>query len=307
MSKQIHGYRKEEMTELKARSYVRQSDRLAQAELRWLVDVFPGLGTDVKGEVAGAVLRCWSFDPWVDSDIEQVIIQICKERPDEVSWQEALARYRIVEGRFEDAYAICISIPNEKHTDTSLRTYCEVLRQMNDVSPMAFSTAQRYWSVRPDDVENTVFLSRLCLQRKDVGMAENVIRRGLEKCPTDTRLRYHLAISLKLGGRLEECIAEPQDLLRAPDNESYRSHDEVRLLMARCLVESGMYEAAMRQLQGMARGREVLELIYSVGLKYIDDGDYKKARDCWEEIYGVDVRFKDVATRVAAGISEAAP
>jgi hypothetical protein len=70
--------------------------------------------------------------------------------------------------------------------------------------------------------------------------------------------------------------------------------------MAKCLIESGVYDRAVRQLEGMIRNTQVLDLLYEIGLKYVEVGKEEKANECWQEIYAVAVRYKDVATRIHA-------
>ena len=68
--------------------------------------------------------------------------------------------------------------------------------------------------------------------------------------------------------------------------------------MTKCLIEERIYDAALRQLQGMKRETDTLELFYELGLKYEASLNGDKAKECWEEIFAVDVRFKDVAERI---------
>ena len=293
----MNGYRADPVNELKARCYVHIGN-LKWEEINFLTAVCESLKTRLKHEVAQTVIRWWLDAPTIQEQIEALITIVSRERPRVMDYQVALARYRLLQGRTNEALAVCGSIPESEHTEASLGIYSEILRGRGERSPMAFACLERFWAARPGHIENSLYLAKLCLERKDVGFAEGIIRRGLALAPDEPRLRYHLALVLRLAGRTQECLAELQELLRIPDSATYRSHDDVRLLMAKCLMESSVYDAAARQLQGMTRTSAVLDLLYELGTKYSAAGKYEKARECWEDIYAVDVRYKDVASRI---------
>lgn len=284
--------------ELRARALLRLGTA-APHDLEWLSEIAPTFPTKLKRELAVFVADQWLKAPYLQEKIEKFFMQLRAEWPSNPRYSEVLARFKLLERKVEDAFAICASIPSDNHTEGSLQSYSEALRTLNDDSEQAFAIAQRYWSACPGNIENTLYCARLSIKRKDANFAEQVIRRGLASSPTDHRLRYHLALVLKLSGRLPECIAELQDLLRSPESEAYRSHEDFRLLMAKCLIESGVYDAAVRQLQGLNRKREVLDLLYEIGSKYSEAGRTEKANECWQEIYAVDVRYKDVLSKIS--------
>lgn len=296
---QCSEYRTEITYELRARACVHLGDLKLQ-DMKWLADVYLALPAKLKQDVAAMIARQWLKAPCLEEKIENLLRLIRTEEPGNAFYSEALARYKMRQNKVDDAHAICVSIPLNKHTEGSLGIYCDVLRKRNDVSDQAFAVSQRYWDARPEDIENTLYLASLSIRRKDIGLAEGVIRRGISNRPEDHRLQYHLALVLKLAGRLLDCIAELQALLRSPESSEYRSHEDVRLLLAKCLIESGVYDGAARQLEGMSRNTQVLDLLYEIGLKYVETAKEEKANHCWQEIYAVDVHYKDVATRIHA-------
>ncbi|MFY9854665.1 MAG: hypothetical protein WAK26_12390, partial [Terracidiphilus sp.] len=82
--------------------------------------------------------------------------------------------------------------------------------------------------------------------------------------------------------------------------ESYRSKEEIYVLLARCFVRLGMLEAAMKQYLLAGRSEKHLDDLYELGLRFEEAGDGRNARACWEEVYATDIRFRDVATRVGS-------
>ena len=292
-------YRTEVTNELKARTYLHLG-KATQPDLEWICEVAPTFPNELRCKSSLFVAQQWLNAPYLEEKIEKFFELVRAEWPGNPWYSEVLARLKILERKVDEAYAICASIPSDNHTEGSLGVYCEVLRKMADDSEQAFAISQRYWATRPGDIENTLYCVSLAIRRKEVGLAEKLIRQAIGACPGDHRLRYHLALVLKLSGRLPECIGELQELLRSPESEAYRSHEDVTLLMARCLVESGVYDAAVRQLQGITKKREVLDLLYEIGSKYSEAGKVEKANECWQQIYAVDVRFKDVLARISA-------
>jgi hypothetical protein len=114
----------------------------------------------------------------------------------------------------------------------------------------------------------------------------------------ELRVRYHLALVYRMSGRVQDCIAEPQQVLRTEGFESYRSKEDIYILLARCFVQQGMLEAAMKQYLLVGRSGKYLDDFYDLGTKFESGGDQRNARACWEEVYATDVRYRDVATKI---------
>lgn len=295
----LDGYRLAEVKELKARCYL-QVKHLEWPEIAFLAEVCPDLSLSLKQHVAHVVLHWWLKAPSIQKQIEELLLVVGREQLRVIEYEEALAYYRVLQGRLDEALGVCVSIPDADLTEGLLAVYCQILRTRNEHSSRTFDLFSRLWVARPENVENSLYLANLSLERRDIGFAEAVIRKSLELNAADIRVRYHLAVVLRMSGRIQECLAELQQLLRVPESDSYRSHDDVRLLMAKCLMESNVDDAAVRQLQGMVRTSAVLDLLYDLGLKYSAADKQEKARECWADIYGIDVRYKDVAMRINA-------
>jgi hypothetical protein len=103
-----------------------------------------------------------------------------------------------------------------------------------------------------------------------------------------------------MSGQIQDCIGELQQVLRTEGFESYRSKEEIYVLLARCFVRLGMLEAAMKQFLLAGRSEKHLDDLYELGLRFEEARDGRNARACWEEVYATDIRFKDVATRIGS-------
>jgi tetratricopeptide (TPR) repeat protein len=295
--KVLDGFRDPRLAEVRARGLLGVG-KFDESSLAVLAETVPALSGDIRSKASVAIVTQWIRMPFLDDRIERFLLDEKRSKPDDVPCLTAVAKYHFIQGRTEEAISFCRSIPTELQSVESLAVYSELLRMRAEYTAEAFDIFIQRWELVPDDVEHAMSLVKACIARRDVGRAEGVIRSALNLRPDDQRLRYHLALVLKSAGRLQDCIAELQELLRLPANGAFRSQEDLKLLMVRCLFESGLYEPAHRQLQGMMRSREVLELLYEIGSRYAETGKNEKANDCWADIYSVDVRFRDVAARV---------
>src|SRR5208337_2504233 len=134
-------YRTEIGNELRARACLRLGDLKLQ-DMEWLADVRLGFPTKLKHEVAQMVARQWLKAPCLNEKVEKLLTLIRTDEPDNACYSEALARYKMLQKRVDEAYAICASIPLDKNTEGSLGIYCDVLRKLNDDAPKAFAASQ---------------------------------------------------------------------------------------------------------------------------------------------------------------------
>jgi tetratricopeptide (TPR) repeat protein len=296
-AERIDDYRATDVAELLVRCHL-GIGRFDHKSLCFVAQALSGLPPDLQAQVEDILPTEWMKAPFQDEKIEAVFLKLRGEKAHDARYQIALARYRVLQGHPQEALSMCEGIPSQLHSEESLSLYSELLRARGDVTEKGFEVALQLWKLVPGDSENALFLVKCCIRAKDLGRAEAVVRSAMIHHPDDQRLRYHLAVVLKLAGRTQDCIGEPQELLRSPEESAFRSQEEVSLLMIRCLIESGLHDAAHRQAQGMIRSREVLELLYELGLRYSEAGKNEKANNCWADIYSVDVRFRDVATRL---------
>jgi hypothetical protein len=266
--------------------------------MQFLSEVFFTASTELKLLAGASIVNSWITAPYADEKLDLILVELRFLEPINVTYLTAQARMKVLQGRAPEALAICAAIPSQLHSETTLAIYCELIRLQTCISETDFDILYRYWALTPEHIDNTIFLANQCVSRRDIGRSELIVRRGLEKVPDAARLRYQLAVILKLAGRRQDCIAELQQLLQLPEDDLCRSREDIRLLMIRCLIETELYEAAFRQAQTMIRTRDVLEVLYELGSRFFETGKGDRAKECWEDIYAVDVRFKDVAEKV---------
>jgi tetratricopeptide (TPR) repeat protein len=107
-------------------------------------------------------------------------------------------------------------------------------------------------------------------------------------------------------GLLDEAIGELQKVCHAVDRGAPFSQPIQALTwLAQCLVDKGAPEAAVRwyqkalQLPGLDSGSRC-SIYYDLGAAYQAAGDNKSALTNFMEVYGSNIDFRDVASRIKA-------
>ncbi len=122
----------------------------------------------------------------------------------------------------------------------------------------------------------------------------------------DPETHYNLGIAFKEMGLLDEAIGELQKVCHAVDRGAAFSQPIQALTwLAQCLVDKGAPEAAVRwyqkalQLPGLDSGSRC-SIYYDLGAAYQAAGDNKAALTNFMEVYGSNIDFRDVASRIKA-------
>jgi pilus assembly protein FimV len=120
----------------------------------------------------------------------------------------------------------------------------------------------------------------------------------------DPETHYNLGIAFKEMGLLDEAIGELQKVCHAVDRGAPFSQPIQALTwLAQCLVDKGAPEAAVRwyqkalQLPGLDSGSRC-SIYYDLGAAYQAAGDNKAALTNFMEVYGSNIDFRDVASRI---------
>ena len=122
----------------------------------------------------------------------------------------------------------------------------------------------------------------------------------------DPETHYNLGIAFKEMGLLDEAIGELQKVCHAVDRGAPFSQPIQALTwLAQCLVDKGAPEAAVRwyqkalQLPGLDDGSRCA-IYYDLAMAYQSSGDNKSALANFMEVYGSNIDFRDVASRIKA-------
>ena len=120
----------------------------------------------------------------------------------------------------------------------------------------------------------------------------------------DYETHYHIAIAYKEMGLMEESIREFQDavnMVRADDGT--RRFFQCCTLLGHCFMEQGMPNLALlwfrRALETPnLNAEEKQALLYETANAYEMGGEMPKAVECFEQIYAVNVDYRDVSARL---------
>jgi tetratricopeptide (TPR) repeat protein len=122
----------------------------------------------------------------------------------------------------------------------------------------------------------------------------------------DPETHYNLGIAFKEMGLLDEAIGELQKVCHAVDRGTAFSQPIQALTwLAQCLVDKGAPEAALRWYQkalaipGLDDGSRCA-IYYDLAAAYEASGDRKSALVNFMEVYGSNIDFRDVASRIKA-------
>jgi tetratricopeptide (TPR) repeat protein len=131
------------------------------------------------------------------------------------------------------------------------------------------------------------------LQKFKQGVAENVEEEDYDS-------HYDLGVAFKEMGLLDEAIGEFQKALRGQQHR-VRTHEA----LGQCFIEKGMWPVAATILLKVAMepGLDDAQLIgvnYLLGQAQEALGKRADALAAYQRVYAVDIRFQDVAQRVAA-------
>ncbi|HSM86458.1 MAG TPA: tetratricopeptide repeat protein, partial [Candidatus Limnocylindrales bacterium] len=120
----------------------------------------------------------------------------------------------------------------------------------------------------------------------------------------DPETHYNLGIAFKEMGLLDEAIGELQKVCHAVDKgTSFSQPIQAYTWLAQCLVDKGAPEAAVRwyqkalQLPGLDDGSRCA-IYYDLASAYEAYGDKKSALTNFMEVYGSNIDFRDVASRI---------
>jgi tetratricopeptide (TPR) repeat protein len=120
----------------------------------------------------------------------------------------------------------------------------------------------------------------------------------------DPETHYNLGIAFKEMGLLDEAIGELQKVCRAVDKgQMFSQPIQAYTWLAQCLVDKGAPEAAVRWYQKALKipaldDSSRCAIYYDLAAAYEAFGDTKSALANFMEVYGSNIDFRDVASRI---------
>jgi pilus assembly protein FimV len=167
------------------------------------------------------------------------------------------------------------------------------------VSPAAAPARKARVNGDMRDAESASVLSDILSELQE----ESVEAAGTEE---DPETHYNLGIAFKEMGLLDEAIGELQKVCHSLDRgSSFSQPIQAYTWLAQCLVDKGAPEAAVRwykkalELPTLDDGSRCA-IYYDLALAFEASGDKKSALASFMEVYGSNIDFRDVASRIKA-------
>jgi tetratricopeptide (TPR) repeat protein len=163
--------------------------------------------------------------------------------------------------------------------ETALKKYDYLLSQLDLSNPDHVAQAEQL------KAERTVFQLEEC-------------RKRAERYPTDLLIKFELGQLYFAAGKFTEAMGEFQ---KAQANPQRRL--QAMAYLGQCFAAKGMNEMAARRLQEVLKEKpgfddDKKDLIYMLGSVFEKMGRKDEALKQYEQIYEVDISYKDVAAKV---------
>jgi tetratricopeptide (TPR) repeat protein len=120
----------------------------------------------------------------------------------------------------------------------------------------------------------------------------------------DIESHYNLGIAYKEMGLVDEAISEFQKVSKAAEHQKAHSQlFQACTLLGLCFLDKGHPQIAVRWYERALKAPGVdeegaLALRYDMGVAHEQAGNRKAALDCFMEVYGVNVDYRDVGDRI---------
>lgn len=120
----------------------------------------------------------------------------------------------------------------------------------------------------------------------------------------DPETHYNLGIAYKEMGLLEEAISEFQKVVKAAEKTGSSSHlFQVCTLLGVCFIDKGLPNIAVRWYERALKSpgldeEGALALRYDMGVAHEQAGNRKAALECFMEVYGANVDYRNVGERI---------
>lgn len=123
-------------------------------------------------------------------------------------------------------------------------------------------------------------------------------QKRVERNPTDLAIRYEMGVLYFNAGKIQEAMGEFQKSKNNP-NKKVASMN----YLGQCFAKRKMYPLAANTFQDAIKEKPVFDeekkdLVYNLGLIFDAMEKPKEANEQFEQIYAIDISYKDVAARV---------
>lgn len=123
-------------------------------------------------------------------------------------------------------------------------------------------------------------------------------QKRVDKNPTDLAIRYEMGVLYFNAGKIAEAMGEFQKSKNNPNRKIPSMN-----YLAQCFAKRKMYPLAQQTFQEAIKDKQIFDdekkdLVYNLGLVFEAMEKPKEANEQFEQIYAIDIGYKDVAARV---------
>ncbi len=225
-----------------------------------------------------------------DQDLEALIqeaLQKIREEPENVNYRRALASLYANAKRFDEAIETLeesqkMGVGRDPQIDRNIM----LIRLRKFDADMESATAG-------GDTETAETLRK----ERDAFRYEYT-QDMVKRYPNDTALRFEMGIQYYQREMLNEAIQQFQLAQRNPKHRL-----QAIFYMGMCFKQKKQYDMAAEQMEVAIRESETMddtrkEVLYQLGLIYLDTDREERAMECFKQIYQADIGYKDVAQRI---------
>ncbi len=136
--------------------------------------------------------------------------------------------------------------------------------------------------------------------RNDLGFEES----ETEDYSADYETHFNLGIAYKEMGLMDDAVKEFQDAVKlVQPNDKTQRHLQCCHFLGHCFMDKQMPKLAVRWFEKALESKEISEdekqaLNYEIAIAFEADGDADSAFKYYEQIYAVDVEYRDVASKM---------
>ncbi len=225
-----------------------------------------------------------------EADLDSLITEFrqrIEREPENINYRRVLAEHCARAKRYDEALAVL----REAQRVTG-RADPQVDRAISSITiqqfEMAIEKAQAAGDTAAATASETARADFIFANTKDL----------VTRYPNDLQFRYDLAVLFYERGMIMEAIEELQLAQRNPQRRTRALY-----YLALCFKSKQQYDIALEQLEKAAEELSLMDdtkkdIVYEMGLLLDAMGKTDKAVERFKEIYGVDIRYKDVAQRI---------
>ncbi len=227
-----------------------------------------------------------------ETDVGALITERLKDiqrEPQNMNFRRALADLYVRAERFDDALQAL-----DDATKAAGRTDPQLERTASSIKVKKFDAAIAAAKAAGDEA------TAAATEQKKSQFLYDDAKDMVQRYPNDLQFRYEFGVQLFLREQFTEAIEEFQLAQRNPQRRTRALY-----YLALCFTEKGQLDIAFEQLQKAASELTIMDetkkdVVYQMGLLADQMGRKDEAIAFFKEIYGVDIKYRDISQRIEA-------